>query len=73
VEMLIGTETGRETLSATQRLSEVGVVAADLSPSNSLLDAIALSRGRFAIALSGQSTLYPPTWAEVTRVIEDCR
>ncbi|WP_298304130.1 hypothetical protein [uncultured Erythrobacter sp.] len=73
VEMLIGTETRRQRIAATQRLPDVGIVAADLSPSDPLLDAIALSRGRFAIALSGQSTLYPPAWAEITRVIEDCR
>jgi hypothetical protein len=73
VDILIGTETRRQSLTATQRLPEVGVVAADLSPTDPLLDAIALSRGRFAIALSGQATLYPPAWAEVTRVIEDCR
>ena len=73
VEMLIGTEFGRELLTATQRLPEVGVVAADIAPDDPLLDALALSRGRFAIALSGQNPLYLPAWAEVTRVIEDCR
>lgn len=44
-----------------------------LVPKDSLLEAMALSRGRFAIELEGQSTLYLPAWAEVTRVIEDCR
>lgn len=73
VEMLIGTETRRMRLSATQRAPEIGLVAAEIDARNPLLDAIALTRGRFAMALSGQPTLHLPAWAEVTRVIEDCR
>ncbi len=38
-----------------------------------LLDAMALSKGRFAVETQGMPTLYLPSWAEVTRVIEDCR
>lgn len=38
-----------------------------------LLDAMALSKGRFAIEVTGAPALYLPSWAEVTRVIEDCR
>ena len=38
-----------------------------------LLDAMAFSRGRFALATTGQPTLYVPSWPEVSRVIEDCR
>lgn len=38
-----------------------------------LLDAMAFSRGRFAIASAGRPTLYVPSWTEVSRVIEDCR
>jgi len=38
-----------------------------------LLDAMALSKGRFAVELEGEAALYLPAWAEVSRVIEDCR
>ena len=38
-----------------------------------LLDAMAVTRGRFAVETEGKPTLYLPPWAEVTRVIEDCR
>jgi hypothetical protein len=38
-----------------------------------LLDAMALTKGRFAVEIEGGDTLYLPSWAEVTRVIEDCR
>ena len=42
-------------------------------PSNDpLLDAMAFSKGRFAIELDLMK-LYLPSWPEVTRVIEDCR
>ena len=41
--------------------------------SDRLLDAMALSKGRFAVEVAGAPTLYLPSWAEVTRVIEDCR
>lgn len=38
-----------------------------------LLDAMALSKGRFAVEVEGEPTLYVPSYAEVSRVIEDCR
>jgi hypothetical protein len=44
-----------------------------LAPQDPLLDALAFSRGRFALEASGMQTLYLPSWAEVTRVVEDCR
>ena len=38
-----------------------------------LLDAIAFSRGRFAVGVSGQGQAVLPAWPEPARVIEDCR
>jgi len=37
------------------------------------LDAMAFSRGRFALDINGLPTLYLPAWAEIGRVVEDCR
>lgn len=37
------------------------------------LDAMAFSRGRFALISPAAMPLYLPSWAEVGRVIEDCR
>lgn len=48
-------------------------VAAALSPRDPLLDAIAFSRGRFTVEQSGTAPLVLRPWAEVSRVIEDCR
>ncbi|MEM6494058.1 MAG: hypothetical protein AAF650_06725 [Pseudomonadota bacterium] len=50
-----------------------GMVAADLDPADSLLDAMAITKGRFVVGLEGEEALFIPAWAEVTRVIEDCR
>lgn len=50
-----------------------GGVAATLASRDSLLDAMAFSRGRFTVAVAGTSALYIPSWTEVSRVIEDCR
>lgn len=38
-----------------------------------LYDAMAYSRGRFAVSVRGQAPLVVPPWEEVARVIEDCR
>lgn len=48
-------------------------LSATLSARDPLLDAMAFSRGRFAIAVPGMPLLTIPNWAEVGRVIEDCR
>jgi hypothetical protein len=47
-------------------------VAADLSPADPILDALAFSRGRFTVALDDRATTVP-AWPEFTRVVEDCR
>jgi hypothetical protein len=48
-------------------------LSATLESSNALLDALAFSRGRFGVSVSGAPALVLPAWGEVGRVIEDCR
>jgi hypothetical protein len=48
-------------------------VAAALAPRDALLDAMAFSRGRFIVEQAGQPPLVVPSWAEIGRVVEDCR
>ena len=50
-----------------------GTVTAELGAYDALLDAIASSRGRIGFSTSGVAALVVPPWAEVGRVIEDCR
>ena len=52
---------------------QAGRIAAGLEAGDPLLDAMALSRGRFALETTGLPTLFLPSWSEVTRVVEDCR
>lgn len=70
VAMRVLTETASRTLNASP---VGGNVAIALPARDSLLDAMAFSKGRFAVEVSGQPTLYLPSWIEVSRVIEDCR
>ena len=72
----IRTETRDRTLSASVRGpagDEPRFAEAVISARDPLLDAMALTKGRFAVETPDSPTLYLPAWAEVTRVIEDCR
>ena len=51
----------------------ITAVIAALPARDPLFDAMAYSRGRFAVEVPGSPTLYLPSWPEVSRVIEDCR
>ncbi len=48
-------------------------LVAQLAVGDPLLDAMAFSRGKFVFAGAGLPDLVLPSWAEVSRVIEDCR
>ncbi|MGB7409474.1 MAG: hypothetical protein WA908_13300 [Pontixanthobacter sp.] len=71
--LIIRTETAERTVSAEPQSGPDPRLIAQLQPRDPLLDAMALSRGRFAVQTVGMPTLYLPAWPEVTRVIEDCR
>ncbi|WP_291135768.1 hypothetical protein [Erythrobacter sp.] len=71
--MTIRTETLTRTIEARPVAGQSELLAAFLAPSDPLLDAMAITKGRFAVAVEGQRTLYLPAWVEVSRVIEDCR
>jgi len=52
---------------ATRRLS------ATVSAYDPILDAMGFSRGRIGFSALNQPALIVPAWAEVSRVVEDCR
>lgn len=62
------TQQQRLTASATQ-----DGLAIALNAQDRLLDALAFSRGRFAVDIYGTAMLVVPAWSEVARVVEDCR
>ncbi len=75
-------DTGRMTVRASTALQTYPVanaggtpayIAAELSTTDPQLDAIAFSRGKFLISVKGGSDLVIPAWAELARVVEDCR
>ena len=71
--MTIRTETTDRALATRASGSGQPTVVADIPARDPLLDAMAITRGRFAVEVPGLSTVYLPPWAEVTRVIEECR
>ena len=72
IPMTIRTTNGDLMLNG-QAIPGVATVTATIAASDPLLDAIAFSRGRFAIEGGGLPTLYVPAWPEIIRVVEDCR
>ena len=70
--MWIWTSSQTKSLPATFDASS-GRVSVDLGAYDPLLDAIASSRGRIGFSTSGLAALVVPPWADVARVIEDCR
>ncbi len=73
VPMRILTETATRTLTGVTTSDANPSIKADIQGSDPLLDAMAFSKGRFAVETAGLQTLYLPAWPEVTRVMEDCR
>lgn len=73
-EMRISTETGSRQFTGVPRRGSIeNLIAVDLPATDALLDAMAISKGRFAVKVAGEQPLYIPSWPEVTRLIEDCR
>jgi hypothetical protein len=48
-------------------------VASELAVNDTVLDAMAFSRGRIALELPGTQNIAIPVWSEIGRVVEDCR
>lgn len=73
VPMRVRTETTERMVTAMPQDGPLATLRADIAPSDPLLEAMAFSKGRFAVETNGLPTLYLPAWPEVTRIIEDCR
>lgn len=73
VPMAVRTTSTSRALSGDPQRGGAAWLEATFTARDPLLDAMAFSRGRFALEAAGQPTLYLPSWPEVSRVIEDCR
>jgi hypothetical protein len=71
--MTFRTSSTSRTLNALPTGGSPAYVAAEFDPRDPLLDALGYSRGHFAITMPGQSPWTIPAWAEMLRVVEDCR
>lgn len=72
-QIVIRTEFADRGLPAAPGTSAAPSIEARVAAGDPLLDAMAFSKGRFAVEVAGLEPLYLPSWPEVTRVIEDCR
>lgn len=73
VPVRIRTETAERVVTATPRGGARPLVFAEFDARDTILDAMAFSRGRFGIEAAGFGALYVPAWPEVSRIVEDCR
>ena len=73
VPMTIRTTFSLRGLTSDPAASRPGWITVRLAARDPLLDAIAFSRGRFSVEVTGLTPLYLPSWPELSRVIEDCR
>jgi hypothetical protein len=71
--MRVLTTSGSRPLVSDPVLSANGWLTVPLASNDPLLDAMAFSRGRFALEAGGLGTLYLPSWPELSRVVQDCR
>jgi len=71
--MVIRTSSMTKTLAATASDANPAYLAADIAATDPILDAMAFSRGRVLVEMEGQQPVILPSWAEITRIVEDCR
>lgn len=68
----VWTSSGGRTL-ASRFDQPSGRVIAQLGASDTLLDAIVFSRGRFVVSMPGTAPLVVPSGTEIAHIVEDCR
>jgi len=68
--LVITTTYGARSLAAS---FAAGNLTAAVAANDPLFDDIAFTRGKWAVANAGVAALVVPSWADATRVFEDCR
>jgi hypothetical protein len=71
--MIIRTSSMMKEFAARPTGGTPAYVATEITPSDPILDAMAFSRGRVLVDVDGQQPTVLPSWAEITRIVEDCR
>ena len=71
--MVIHTSSMTKTVAAMPSDATPFYLGADIATTDPILDAMAFSRGRVLVDMEGQQPVILPTWAEIARIVEDCR
>jgi hypothetical protein len=71
--MVIRTSSMTKTLATSASDANPAYLAADIAATDPILDAMAFSRGRVLVEMEGQQPVILPSWAEIARIVEDCR
>jgi hypothetical protein len=71
--MTVRTSSLMKTLSVQATGAQPPYVAAQIAPTDPILDAMAYSRGRIALEAGGLQNIAIPVWSEIGRIVEDCR
>ena len=71
--MVIRTSSMTKQLPAQLTGGTLAYVAAEIMSNDPILDAMAFSRGRILVEAEGQQPVILPSWAEIARIVEDCR
>lgn len=71
--MVIRTSSMTKTLVTKASDANPAYLAADIAATDPILDAMAFSRGRVLVEMEGQQPVILPSWAEIARIVEDCR
>ena len=71
--MVIRTSSMTKQLPAQLTDGTLAYVAAEIMSNDPILDAMAFSRGRILVEAEGQQPVILPSWAEIARIVEDCR
>jgi hypothetical protein len=71
--MSIRTSSGTATFQVSNAGTAPSFVATPVASTDSQLDNIAFSRGRFVVSVKGATDLVIPSWPEFAKVVEDCR
>lgn len=69
----VRSSSARKEFSAQTTGGALPYLATEIMPSDTILDAIIYTRGRFALEATGQSPLAIPSWSEIAKIVEDCR
>jgi hypothetical protein len=71
--MSIRTSSALQTYPVSNSGQPPAYVSTEIMVGDRQLDAMVFSRGKFIVSVKGAADLVVPAWAEVSRIVEDCR